>query len=104
MTHASLFTGIGACEMAAKRLGWVNLFSCEVDPFCNRVLEFHYPNTKHYGDIKTTDFSEWRGKVDVLSGGFPCQGFSVAGRRKGTEDDRYLWPFMLRVIRQVRPT
>lgn len=103
MTHASLFSGIGGFDLAAEWAGWTNSFNCEIDPFCRRILKYHFPNAEQYGDIRTTDFTIWRGRVDVLTGGFPCQPFSLAGKRKGTEDDRYLWPEMLRVIRIVRP-
>lgn len=104
MTHASLFSGIGGAELAATWMGWTNLFHCEIDPFCLRVLEYWYPNSKSYDNIKTTDFTPWRGRVDILTGGFPCQPFSLAGRRAGTQDDRYLWPQMLRAISDIRPT
>lgn len=104
MTHASLCTGIGACELAATWMGWENLFSCEIDEFCNKVLKYHYPNSVHYGNIFEQDFREWRGRVDVLTAGFPCQPFSCAGKRNGAEDDRYLWPQVLRVIEEIRPT
>ena len=104
ITHASLFSGIGAPELAAVWMGWQNLFHCEINEFCLQVLNYWYPESKSYEDITTTDFSEWRGCVDVLTGGFPCQPFSSAGQRRGADDDRYLWPEMLRVIRQVRPT
>lgn len=104
MTHASVFSGIGGAEVAATMLGWENLFHCEINPFGRRVLEYWYPKSKSYEDITKTNFSEWRGKVSVLSGGFPCQPFSVAGQRRGKDDDRYLWPHMLRVIDEVRPT
>lgn len=104
MTHASLFSGIGGFDLAASKLGWTNAFNCEIDPFCRRVLDYHFQDAKGYEDIKTTDFREWRGKVDVLSGGFPCQPFSTAGLRRGKDDDRYLWPHMLRVIREIQPT
>lgn len=104
MTHASLCTGIGACELAATWMGWKNLFSCEIDEFCNKVLKHHYPKATHYGNIFEQDFREWRGRVDVLTAGFPCQPFSCAGKRNGAEDDRYLWPEVLRVINEVRPT
>ena len=103
MTHASVFSGIGGPEVAATMLGWDNLFHCEINPFGKRVLDYWYPNAKSYDDITTTDFSEWRGKVNVLTGGFPCQPFSYAGQRKGADDDRYLWPFMFRCIDQIQP-
>lgn len=104
MTHASLFSGIGGPEVAAQMMGWENLYHCEIRPKCRQVLKYWFPKSKSYDDIKTTDFREWRGKVDVLTGGFPCQPFSTAGRRGGAEDDRYLWPEMLRAIRECKPT
>ena len=104
MTHASLCTGIGACELAATWMGWENLFSCEIDEFCNKVLKYHYPNAIRYGNIFEQDFREWRGRVDVLTAGFPCQVYSLAGKRLGDKDDRYLWPQVLRVIEEIRPT
>ena len=103
MTHGSLFSGIGGFDLAAAWAGWTNVFNCEIDPFCRRVLKYHFPESEQYGDIETTDFAVWRDRVDVLTGGFPCQPFSVAGKRKGTADDRYLWPAMLGVVRTVRP-
>ena len=103
MTHASVFSGIGGPEVAATMLGWDNLFHCEINPFGKRVLDYWYPNAKSYDDITTTDFSEWRGKVNVLTGGFPCQPFSYAGQRRGAQDDRYLWPYMFRCIDQIQP-
>lgn len=103
MTHASLFSGIGGFDLAAEWAGWTNAFNCEIDPFCRKILKYHFPDAEQYGDIRTTDFAVWRDRIDVLTGGFPCQPFSLAGKRKGTEDDRYLWPEMLRVIRAVRP-
>lgn len=104
MTHASVFSGIGGPEVAATMLGWENLFHCEINPFGRQVLDYWYPNSKSYEDITTTDFTEWRGRVDVLTGGFPCQPFSYAGRRRGAEDDRYLWPSMYRAIDEIQPT
>ena len=104
MIHASLCTGIGACELAATWMGWKNAFSCEVDEFCNRILKYHYPNAIHYGNILEQDFKEWRGRIDVLTAGFPCQPFSIAGKRNGADDDRYLWPEVLRAIEEIRPT
>lgn len=104
MKHGSLFSGIGGFDLAAQWMGWTNVFQVEIDPFCQRVLEKNFPNTKRYGDIKEFDGTKYRGAIDVLSGGFPCQPFSTAGKRKGTKDDRYLWPEMLRVIREVQPS
>ena len=103
MTHASLFSGIGGAEIAATQMGWSNLFHCEINPFGRRVLEYWYPNSTSYEDITQTDFTPWRGRVDVLTGGFPCQPFSLAGQRRGADDDRYLWPQMLRAIREIQP-
>ena len=104
MTHASVFSGIGGPEVAATMLGWENLFHCEINPFGRKVLDYWYPKSKSYEDITRTDFTEWRGRVDVLTGGFPCQPFSYAGRRRGAEDDRYLWPSMYRAIDEIQPT
>ena len=103
MTHASLFSGIGGAEIAATWMGWRNLFHCEINPFGRKVLEYWYPNSTSYEDITKTDFSEWRGRVDVLTAGFPCQPFSVAGQRKGVDDDRYLWPQVVRAVHEIRP-
>ena len=103
-THASLFSGIGGAELAASWLGWQNLFHCEIQEFQRKVLEYWFPNSISYEDITKTDFKEWRGQIDVLTGGFPCQPFSMAGKRLGAKDDRYLWPHMLRAIREVQPT
>ncbi|MFR9542898.1 MAG: DNA cytosine methyltransferase [Rikenellaceae bacterium] len=104
MTHASLFSGIGGFDLAAEWAGFTNVFHCENDPFCQKVLNYHYPNSISYDDIKQTDFSVHRDQITVLTGGFPCQPFSVSGKRKGANDDRYLWPEMLRAIREIRPT
>ena len=103
-THASLFSGIGGAELAASWMGWSNVFHCEIQEFPRRVLEYWYPNSKSYEDITKTDFTPWRGKIDVLTAGFPCQPFSLAGQRRGADDDRYLWPEALRAIREVQPS
>lgn len=103
MTHGSLFSGVGGFDLAAEWMGWENLFHCEINEWCQKVLRFNFPKSIQYDDITRTDFTPWRGKVDVLTGGFPCQPFSTAGKRRGAEDDRYLWPEMLRAIREIRP-
>ena len=104
MKHASLFSGIGGFDLAAQWMGWTNVFHVEINPWCSKILNYHFPQSKSYEDITKTDFTPWRGKIDILTGGFPCQPFSVAGGRKGQDDDRYLWPQMLRAIREIRPT
>ena len=104
MTIGSCFSGIGGELVAASMLGWDVKFFCEKNPFGNRVLSYWYPNAKNYEDITTADFRQWRGRVDVLTGGFPCQPFSYAGRRRGAEDDRYLWPAMHNAIDEIQPT
>lgn len=104
LTHASLFSGFGGADLAATWMGWDNAFWCEIDGFCRTVLSYWFPKSTGYENIKETDFTPWRGKIDVLTGGFPCQPFSVAGQRKGAADNRYLWPEMLRTIREIRPT
>lgn len=103
MIHASLFSGIGGFDIASDWMGWENVFHCENNKFCQQVLKYYWPKAKSYGDITTTDFTEWNGKIDIVSGGFPCQPYSQAGKRKGKEDDRHLWPEMLRAIRELQP-
>ena len=101
--HGSLFSGIGGFDLAAEWMGWENVFHCEREPFAQKVLKHHFPNSKLYEDVTTFDATAYAGRIDILTGGFPCQPFSAAGLRKGTEDERHLWPSMLRVIREVKP-
>ena len=103
MNHASLFSGIGGFDLAAEWTGWNNVFNCEWEEFPRKVLKHHFPNAKQYEDIKDFNATDYRGRIDVLSGGFPCQPFSVAGKRKGSQDERHLWPEMLRVIGECKP-
>lgn len=103
MTCGHLFNGIGGFPLAASWMGWENVMHCEIDQFCNRVMNHHFPNSYQHEDIRTTDFTIWRGRIDLLTGGFPCQPYSTAGKRQGTADDRHLWPEMLRAIREISP-
>jgi DNA (cytosine-5)-methyltransferase 1 len=101
MTHLDLFSGIGGNSLAADSIwpGIQHIF-CENADFPAAILRKHWPNAKIYGDIKELKGAEiLEGGIDLLTGGFPCQPFSSAGKRGGTEDDRHLWPEMLRVIR-----
>jgi len=103
MTHASLFSGIGGFDLAAQWAGFTNVFNCEWEEFPRKVLKHHFPNAEQYADIHDFDATKYNGRIDILSGGFPCQPFSVAGKRKGSEDERHLWPQMLRVIGECQP-
>jgi DNA (cytosine-5)-methyltransferase 1 len=103
MTHGSLFSGIGGFDLAAKWMGWENIFHCEWNPFGQKVLKHHFPNSISYNDITKTDFTIHRGNIDILTGGFPCQPYSVAGLRKGKADERHLFPEMLRAIKEIQP-
>ena len=103
MTHLDLFSGIGGFALAAKWRGFDTIAFCEKDEFCQKVLKKHWPNVPIFGDIKEFDGEQFNGKVDLLTGGYPCQPFSTAGKRKGQHDPRHLWPDMFRVIRQARP-
>lgn len=103
LKHGSLFSGIGGFDLAAEWMGWENVFHCEWNEFGQRILKYYWPKAISYEDITKTDFSIHRGKIDILTGGFPCQPYSSAGKRLGKEDDRHLWPEMLRAIREIQP-
>jgi DNA (cytosine-5)-methyltransferase 1 len=104
MRHGSLFSGIGGFDLASEWMGWENIFHCEWNEFGQKVLKYYWPKAISYNDITKTDFSVHRGTIDILTGGFPCQPYSMAGKRKGKEDERHLWPEMLRAIREIQPT
>ena len=104
MTQGELFAGIGGFGLAGRWAGIEPVFQVEWNPFCQKVLKKNFPDAQLFGDIREFDGTPFAGKIDIISGGFPCQPFSHAGKRKGTSDDRFLWPQMLRVVREVGPT
>jgi DNA (cytosine-5)-methyltransferase 1 len=104
MKHGSLFSGIGGFDLASEWMGWENVFHCEWNSFGQKVLNYYWPNAITYHDITKTDFTIHRGRIDIITGGFPCQPYSSAGKRLGKEDERHLWPEMLRAIREIQPT
>jgi DNA (cytosine-5)-methyltransferase 1 len=104
MRHGSLFSGIGGFDLAAEWMGWQNIFHCEWNKFGQQVLKYYWPKAISYEDITKTDFTIHRGSIDIITGGFPCQPYSSAGKRLGKEDERHLWPEMLRAIREIQPS
>jgi DNA (cytosine-5)-methyltransferase 1 len=115
MIHFSLFSGIGGFDLASEWMGWKNYLSCEINEFGNKILEYYWADAYHHRDIHTLTYetidielsrrfgSDWRNDDIILTGGFPCQPYSMAGKRLGKEDERHLFPEMLRVIREVQP-
>ena len=103
MKHGSLFSGIGGFDLASEWMGWENVFHCEWNEFGKKVLHHYWPNAESFDDITKTDFTKYANKIDILTGGFPCQPYSMAGKRQGKEDERHLWPQMLRAIREIKP-
>jgi DNA (cytosine-5)-methyltransferase 1 len=106
MRHLDLFTGIGGFAYAAQQVwdkDYEPIAFCEIDKFCQKVLKKHWPDVEIINDIRKIKKNRW-GKIDIITGGFPCQPFSVAGKRRGENDDRYIWPEMHKVIELVQPT
>src|SRR5210317_339374 len=104
MNHLDLFSGIGGFSLALEKVGFRTIAFCERDEYCRLLLQKHWKGVKIYNDIKKLEGKDIKEPVDILTGGFPCQPYSVAGKQKGTNDDRYLWPEMFRVIKEVQPT
>ena len=99
-TFGSLFSGIGGMDLGLERAGMVCRWQVEINTFCQMILTKHWPDVPKYADIRTVGGSNLE-KVDLVAGSFPCQPYSIAGKRRGKEDDRYLWDEMLRIIREV---
>lgn len=103
MKHLGLFEGIGGFSLAARWAGWETVAWCEINPFCQKVLKYHFPRAEGFTDIKQTDFTKYKNAVDVATGGFPCQPWSTSGEQKGEQDERHLFPEMFRAIREIEP-
>jgi DNA (cytosine-5)-methyltransferase 1 len=104
MNHIGLFEGIGGFSLAANWMGWKTIAWCEWNEFGQKVLKYYFPEAEGHGDITKTDFTKYANKIDIVTGGFPCQPYSIAGKRLGKEDERHLWPEMLRAIREIQPS
>ena len=115
MKVISLFSGIGGFEIAAQQMGWTPVVSCEIEEFPRKVLNYYWPNAYHHKDVKTLTYetinnevskrfgTDWRKDGVILTGGFPCQPYSAAGKREGKNDERHLWPEMFRLIQEISP-
>jgi DNA (cytosine-5)-methyltransferase 1 len=101
-TVGSLFSGIGGIDLGLERAGMRVVWQSEIDPFACKVLKKHWPEVVNHGDIKQIDWATVE-PVDIICGGYPCQPFSTAGKRKGTDDPRHLWPWVRRAISELRP-
>jgi DNA (cytosine-5)-methyltransferase 1 len=102
MRHGSLFSGIGGFDLAAEWMGWENVFHCEIEKRNIERLKKHWPSSFYYENIVTSDFTPYANKIGIITGGDPCQPHSKSGKRKGKDDTRYLWPEMLRAIRETK--
>ena len=102
LTVGSLFSGIGGLDLGLERAGLKVIWQSEIDPYCNKVLKKHWPEVPNYGDIKQIDWATIK-RPNVICGGYPCQPFSTAGKRRGTDDPRHLWPWVKTAISELRP-
>ena len=108
MQVIDLFSGIGGFSLAAKWAGWETIQFCEIDKFCQKILAYHFPNVPIHDNVKTLNYEEIKKRINpskptIVVGGFPCQPYSLAGKRLGKEDDRHLWPYCVETIRQLKP-
>jgi DNA (cytosine-5)-methyltransferase 1 len=102
LTVGSLFSGIGGLDLGLERAGMRVIWQSEIDDYASRVLKKHWPEVPNYGDIKKINWGTVE-RPDVICGGYPCQPFSTAGKRRGTDDPRHLWPWVLDAISELRP-
>lgn len=103
MRHLDLFSGIGGFALAARVVGWQTVGFCEIEAYCQKVLRKHWPDVPIYDDVRSLT-GEQIGTADIITGGFPCQPYSLAGERRGDTDDRHLWPEYFRLVREIKPS
>ncbi len=103
MRVLDLFSGIGGFSLGLEAAGMRTVAFCEIEPYCRAVLRRHWPDVPIHKDVRALDGGQYRGAVELICGGYPCQPFSMAGRRRGEEDERHLWPEMYRLVREIRP-
>lgn len=104
MRVLDLFSGIGGISLGLENAGMCTQAFCEIEPYCQNILKKHWPKIPIYKDIRTLNGKTFKGKIDLVCGGYPCQPFSCAGKRKGENDSRHLWPEMFRVIQESKPS
>ena len=102
LTFGSLFAGIGGFDLGLERAGMACRWQVEIDPFCQKILEKHWPDVERFGDVRECGRHNLRA-VDVICGGFPCQPVSIAGKRRAQADERWLWPEFYRIVCELRP-
>ena len=102
LTVGSLFSGIGGLDLGLERAGMKVIWQSEIDPYCNKVLKKHWPEVPNHGNIKDIDWGTVE-RPNIICGGYPCQPFSTAGKRRGTDDPRHLWPWVRTAISELRP-
>ena len=109
LKHLDLFSGIGGFSLGLEATGGFETVAfCDIDKYSKKVLKKQWPNVKQYEDIKELNYGRLKtdgiGPIDIITGGYPCQPFSIAGRKKGEEDPRHLWPEYFRLIKELRPS
>ena len=109
LQHLDLFSGIGGFSLGLESAGLAKTVAfCDIDNFCQKVLKKHWPEVPIFSDVKELTYEKLKSNginnIDIITGGYPCQPFSVAGRKKGEEDSRHVWPEYFRLIKELRPT
>ena len=109
LKHLDLFSGIGGFSLGLEATGYFDTVAfCDYDPYCQKVLRKHWPWVTIYDDVKELNSERLQAnghnKIDIITGGYPCQPFSIAGRQKGEQDPRHVWPEMFRLVKELRPT